>query len=155
MHSWYYSTNRLHTAPSKLITIHNLHKTYISLSHDVCVAQVYHRPLVAGMVSRVGTTWSHQVPGRPTLLKRHQPPSLEDSTRSTKNSYSSKICTKFDTLSLDIFHNIDRWDLSFVYHKKKLMWLTQKNPLLRSTSSYKLKYLPLDYHMYYEDISYV
>ena len=83
-----------------------------------------------------------KVPSRPTLLKRY-PPSLEDFTLPTKNSYESKLHTQFDNLPLDTLHNIDARKFSLMYHeksKKVLTQLTQNDALLFSTRYYKLKY---------------
>ena len=67
---------------------------------------------------RCDTEWYIKVQGRPTLFKQHHPPTIEFFTRPTKNSCSSKNCTYFNTLLLDILHTIATWYFSLVNHNK-------------------------------------
>ena len=55
---------------------------------------------------RCDPEWHFKVHGRTPLFKQHHPPTLEFSTRPKKNSCSSKNCTYFDTLPVDILHTI-------------------------------------------------
>ena len=78
------------------------------------------------------------VPGHPPLLKQHHPLTCEASTHPTKKSRSSENFTQFNTLQSEQLHAIDTWSFSISHHykfKKVLVQITQKNPLLRSTSS--------------------
>ena len=64
--------------------------------------------------------WQIKVSVRSTLLKLCHPPTLEFSTRSNKNSCSSKNCTQFNTLPSDILNTIDTWYFSLVHHKNSI-----------------------------------
>ena len=90
---------------------------------------------------------SIQDPGRPPLLTLHQPSTLEASTCMTKNSCSSKNCTQFNPLPSDLIHNIGMWHAGLVQPNKlkpSLMKITQHNPVLRASKSYKLKFPPFE-----------
>ena len=107
------------------------------------------KPTTAPTAAWVKTGWGQQNPetltkvsGCPPLLKQQIPPLLEYSNHPNKQYCSSKICTKFYTLPLDIHNNIETWHLSLLHHKKLkkvLGQLTQNNPLISSTRYYKPK----------------
>ena len=88
------------------------------------------------------------------LLKLHPPPSrfpFKFLLALLKSPIYNNKFTQFDTLTLEIIHNIDTSNFSLVHHdkfKKVLARITQKNPLLHSTRCYNLNYLPFDYPTY-------
>ena len=102
--------------------------------------------------------WRIKVPGNPAILNRHHPPTLEVSTCPTKRSHSSKNFTHLDTLPLETLHTIDMWRFIILHHdkfKKVLAQITQNNPPLCSTRSYKLKCAQFEDPMNYKDIYYM
>ena len=100
-----------------------------------------------------------QAPGRPPFLMQHHPPThpwcLHFSNK--KVLFLQKI-TPLYYLTLYLLYNIGMWNAGIVHHKKLkplLVWLTQHHQVLRTSTSYKLKYSPLDYYMYYNNTRYV
>ena len=88
---------------------------------------------------------SIQAPGNPPVFTLNHPPTLEASTRSTKNISSYINCTQFDFLPLEILHNIDMWHAVLVHCnqlKPILVRLTQHRPVLLFYIAYDLKYFP-------------
>ena len=63
-------------------------------------------------------TKSIQAPGRPPFLTIHHLSTLESSTCPNKKSCSSKNCTQFYCLPLDLLHNIGMWHAVLVHCNK-------------------------------------
>ena len=105
---------------------------------------------IAACINRIRNKRIH-APWRPPFLTLHHPPTLESSTRQSKNDCSPKNCTQLDSLPLDMLHNICMWDAGLVHSNKLkpvLVELTQHHPVLHASTSYKLKYIPFKYYMY-------
>ena len=86
-----------------------------------------------------------QAPGRPPFLTLHYPPTLEVSIFPTKRSCFSQNCTQFDSFPSDILHNIGIFHMGLVHCnnlKPDLAQITQNNPIIFMSKSYKLKYVP-------------
>ena len=126
-----------------------------SLFWDNKLARYLHHTMTTwGQSEKSIAAWIHhirikmiQYPGLPPFLVLHLPPTLEASTRPTKNSCSSKNCTHLDSLLFDLLHNIGIWHADLVHCNKLkplLERLTQNHPVLRVSTSYKLKYVPFD-----------
>ena len=87
-----------------------------------------------------------QAPGRPPFITLHQLPLAQ-----LKSLVSSKNFTHFDSLLLALLHNIVLCHAGIVHYNKLkpvLVRLTQHNPDLCASNSYKLKYVPFDYFMH-------
>ena len=109
---------------------------------------------VYSCIQRIGNE-RIQAPGLLYFLTWHHPTTLEASTCLTKNSCSSKNCTQFDSLPSDLLCNICMWNLGVVHSKKLkpvLARLTQHNPILCASTSYKLKYILHEYYIHYDVI---
>ena len=125
----------------------------IHLSHHICVKQTQtcqlpqpsNLPKTAWGGPGWGTSdneWFAKVIGHPTLRKSHHPPTPEVSNLPNSNPCSSKHCTPFGNLPLDILHTIDTWNICFIHNdnfKKILEWLSKLNPILHYARSYKIK----------------
>ena len=84
-------------------------------------------------------------------------PTLKFTFALIKSPANKKICTQFGTLPLDTLYTIDTWNSCLIHNdnfKRVLKWLTHLNPLLYSTMSYKLNYVPSDDSMNYKVIFY-
>ena len=98
-----------------------------------------------------------QDPGRTPFLTLYHTYNLEASTLPTKNSCTSQNCTQFNSLPPDLLHNISMFHAGLVHHNKLkpvILWITQQNPVSLVPKSYKLKYVPFYYFMYYNIIKY-
>ena len=101
------------------------------------------------------STKSSQSPGCPPFLTLHHPSTLEASTHPTKKSCSSVNCTNLDSLPQKLLRNINMWNTGLVHCNKLkpvLMWPTQHHPVVPVSTSYKLKYVPFEYYMHYDNI---
>ena len=112
---------------------------------------------IAAWLKRISTERIHS-PVLPPFLAQHHPPTLEASICPTKSSCSSKRFPRSDSLPSEFLHNIYIWH-SCILHRNKLKpvlsWLTQNNPGICASMSYKLKYVPFGYYMHYDVIQYV
>ena len=112
---------------------------------------------IAAWIHSIKTERIH-VPGYPPSIKQHHLPTLEASTHPTEKSCSSKNFTQFDSLPSELLRNIFMWHLGLVHRRKLkpvLVQLTQHNPIIRVSKSYKLKYSPFLYYMHYNVLQFV
>ena len=122
-------------------------------------AHLYRTMFTWGQSEKYIAEWTHhirterlQAPGYPQLLTRHHPNNPEASTCLLKHSCLFKNCTQFDSLPFDLLHNINMLYSFLLYCNKQkpiLAQLTQHNPIICMSTSYKTKYVPFHYYMHY------
>ena len=111
---------------------------------------------LAACIHRIATKRIH-TPVRTPFLTLHHPPTIEDNTLPNEEVLFLQKSTQFDSLPSDLLHNIEIWHACIVdCNKLKPVsaQLTQHNPVLCVSKSYKLKYSPFDLFMYFNFIQY-
>ena len=119
-------------------------KTLTCYLHRTMYTWVKFEKAIAAWPHRISTK-RIQTPGCTPFLIIHHPPTLEASINPTKSSCSSKTFAQLYSLTLYLLHNIGMWHAGLIHHNKLkplLAQLTQHNPVLRASTSYKLKYDP-------------